>query len=159
MAYLSCGSELETDGLIRMIIADRKTAALPVVNPARAGHMSAAAVTCIVADIAAGSFGIREPKGTCAAVQPENIDLVIVPGIAFDNRGHRLGYGRGYYDRWLEAVPLDRRWGLCFEEQLVERLPNGIHDLPVAGIITEARLIRAADDTAAVYNRQKRSSQ
>jgi 5-formyltetrahydrofolate cyclo-ligase len=78
-----------------------------------------------------GKFDIPEPTG--AERRP---DVVIVPGVAFDRRGHRLGYGRGYYDRALAACPSARRIGLCHFFQLVDALPEEAHDEPVDYIVT-----------------------
>jgi 5-formyltetrahydrofolate cyclo-ligase len=63
-------------------------------------------------------------------------DVIVVPGVAFDRRGHRLGYGRGYYDRALAACPTARRVGLCHAFQLVEALPEEAHDEPVDYLVT-----------------------
>jgi 5-formyltetrahydrofolate cyclo-ligase len=78
-----------------------------------------------------GKFDIPEPTG-----RERRPDVVLVPGVAFDRRGHRLGYGRGYYDRALAASPGARRIGLCHSFQLVEALPEESHDEPVDYIVT-----------------------
>ena len=87
-----------------------------------------------------GALGIEEPTGS--AVSLEEIDLIVVPAIAVDERGGRMGRGRGHYDATLgvcRATPV----ALVFETQLVPRVPLGEHDRPVRAICTEARLIRA----------------
>jgi 5-formyltetrahydrofolate cyclo-ligase len=83
--------------------------------------------------LVAASFGLLEPTG--ATVDPQSIDLVIVPGLAYTASGHRLGYGGGNYDRFL---PLTRAAtvGVCFTEQLVDAVPLEPHDLPVATVIS-----------------------
>jgi 5-formyltetrahydrofolate cyclo-ligase len=78
-----------------------------------------------------GKFDIPEPVGA-----ERTPDVIVVPGVAFDRRGHRLGYGRGYYDRALAACPSARRIGLCHSLQLVDALPEEPHDEPVDYIVT-----------------------
>ena len=84
-----------------------------------------------------GRFGIPEPEGG-SPVSLSELDLMVVPGVGFDLHGHRLGYGRGYYDRVLAGE--SRRptlVGLCFEQQVVDRLPRDPHDVCVDLLITE----------------------
>jgi len=78
-----------------------------------------------------GRFDIPAPTGR--ERQPE---VILVPGLAFDRRGHRLGYGRGYYDRALAACPEALRIGLCHSFQVVEALPEEAHDQPVDHLVT-----------------------
>ena len=89
------------------------------------------------------SFGAAEPAGG-TPLDPSSIDVVGVPGVAFDRGGRRIGYGGGYYDRFLRGLPAFTV-GLAFELQIVdEALPAGRFDLPVAAIVTEEETIRAA---------------
>jgi len=83
-----------------------------------------------------GRFGIPAPRSDAPAAAPEQIDLVLVPGLAFDRSGHRLGYGRGYYDAALAAAPRALRVGLCHAFQLVDRLPVRAGDEPVDYLVT-----------------------
>jgi 5-formyltetrahydrofolate cyclo-ligase len=95
-----------------------------------------------------GKFGIPAPGPDTAEQQP---DTIVVPGVAFDRRGHRLGYGRGYYDRALAARPEALRIGLCHSFQLVEKLDDRPHDEPVDFIVTpdgaQATNARASKET------------
>lgn len=88
----------------------------------------------------AGNFGIKEPRGRASS--PKEIDLVLVPAVAYDWRGFRVGYGGGYYDMLL-AKTRAGRIGLCYETNLVRRIPAEEHDQPVGKIITEKRTIDA----------------
>lgn len=83
--------------------------------------------------------GIREPIFAPARlVPPEEIDLVLVPGLAFTRDGRRLGRGGGFYDRYLASLPAGAmKLGVCFQCQLVESLPLEAHDQPVHAIVTE----------------------
>ncbi len=81
---------------------------------------------------------LREPAAS-DAVAPEVPGLLLVPGLAFDEAGRRLGRGGGYYDRLLARVPPEARCGLCFELQILPEIPTGPHDISVSRVITEAR--------------------
>jgi 5-formyltetrahydrofolate cyclo-ligase len=85
-------------------------------------------------EFAIGAWGASEPVGGTIARAP---DLVLVPGLAFDATGARLGRGQGFYDRWLRANPLVRSLGICFKCQILENLPYEAHDARVDAIVTE----------------------
>ena len=93
-------------------------------------------------DLVEGSYGILEPKEDCfKEISIDEIDLIIVPGVAFDEDENRLGHGNGYHDRLLEktkAISI----GLAFEFQIVNNIPIGRNDVPVDMIITEDRIIK-----------------
>ena len=76
------------------------------------------------AEIVTGKFGIREPAATCAEIPFDRFDLALVPGVAFDGSGHRLGRGLGFYDRLLEKVS-GVKCGVCLDGQLLEKIPGG----------------------------------
>ena len=89
-----------------------------------------------------GAYTILEPRQECInAVSPESIDLMIIPGVAFDSHGNRIGHGMGYYDRLLEKKIRTHRLGLAFEIQIVENIPTEKHDVKVEKIVTEDRII------------------
>lgn len=93
--------------------------------------------------LAPGGFGVHEPRADAPPVEP---DLVLVPLLAFDRTGARLGYGAGHYDRTLPALrarPGFRAIGLAFAAQEVDRLPAEAHDAPLDGIVTETAYIEA----------------
>ena len=92
--------------------------------------------------LAPGAFGVHEPPGTSPLVEP---DLVLVPLLAFDRTGARLGYGAGHYDRTLPRLARAgvRAIGLAYAAQVVERLPAEPHDHPLDGILTERAYIPA----------------
>ncbi len=97
-----------------------------------------------------GSFGIREPIAALRAdraVSPDTIDTVIMPGVAFDRRGNRIGYGKGYFDRLLERLRGDCRIvGLAFDCQIFSNIPTEAHDLPVNHLVTETQLIHCKNE-------------
>ncbi len=130
MAYVSLREEPETRAFLREA---EKRLLLPFLD---GGVMKAAPFT---GELVPGRYAL-EPA---AKEAEEEIDLVIVPGIAFDERGYRLGYGKGYYDAFL-AGRAAVKVGLAFEELLVNRIPEEAHDVPMDLIVTEQRVIRCA---------------
>ena len=91
-------------------------------------------------DLVPGSFGVLEPVSG-GDTHRAGFDLTVVPGVAFDLRGHRLGYGKGYYDRWLSVNRSGILVGLAFDLQIVDALPAEEHDQQLDYIVTETRLI------------------
>lgn len=93
--------------------------------------------------LAAGTYGIREPLPDCPPVAPRALDLVVVPGVGFDRRGYRLGYGAGYYDRFLRTLRPDCfKVGLAYACQVVPILPAEAHDLRLDAVVTEEGVLR-----------------
>ncbi|MDQ6916957.1 MAG: 5-formyltetrahydrofolate cyclo-ligase [Pseudomonadota bacterium] len=138
---LPFGSEWDTRGLLAEALARFKTVALPRVNPA-SRMLDICAVTRPEHDAAPGYRGIPEPAAHCALLDVESIDWVLVPGVAFDAAGGRMGYGGGYYDRLLPLLRGDtHRIAGAFELQMVERVPAASHDVSVEAIVTERRTI------------------
>lgn len=90
------------------------------------------------AQLRRGRFGILEPYGTQRVIHPQEIGCIAVPGVAFDLRGGRLGFGKGYYDRFLGQLPATTyRCGLAFGIQVVPCVPQASHDICMHGIVTE----------------------
>lgn len=137
MAFASFGSEIPTGPLVEALLASGRSVLMPFVDGRR---MRAAAVTR-PEDLAPGYRGIPEPPAP-VAVDPEPGTVVLVPGVAFDAQGGRLGYGGGFYDAFLQQNAGLVRAGVCFDAQIVDRIPAESHDLPVSVIVTERRTIR-----------------
>jgi 5-formyltetrahydrofolate cyclo-ligase len=96
-------------------------------------------------DLGPGFRGIAEPLPHCPPLAFEAVDWVLVPGVAFDTHGHRLGYGGGYYDRLLPLLRDDaHRVAGAFDLQIVDRVPIAPHDRPLDAILTETRIIAPA---------------
>jgi len=92
-------------------------------------------------DLEPGTRGIPEPRRDCLEVAPEAIDWVLVPGLAFNAQGYRLGRGAGHYDRLLPTLRPDaRRWALIHDCQWVEDLPVEPHDVPLDGVVSPGRI-------------------
>jgi len=88
-----------------------------------------------------GKFGIPEPCSTTPGIAPEDLDLILVPGIAFDDSGARIGYGKGYYDRLLVHIPRERRVALAYSLQISDSLPCGGTDVSLGIVVTESEII------------------
>lgn len=145
--YVAVRNELDTDLLLRTAWEAGKEVLLPRCDPACSGVMCLAPCLC-AADLGPGSHGIPEPSPLrCPPVDPQSPtfapDLAIIPGVAFDRQGNRLGYGGGYYDRFLStpgmsATPLV---GFAHAFQIVDALPAEAWDRPVNSLCTEEGLI------------------
>ncbi|MCS7185823.1 MAG: 5-formyltetrahydrofolate cyclo-ligase [Armatimonadetes bacterium] len=99
-------------------------------------------VSRLETDFQVGAFGILEPKPSCPLVTPDEIDIIVVPGRAFDECCNRLGRGLGYYDRFLKGLPQKTlKVALAFECQIVRRIPTKPNDVPMDVVITEKRTI------------------
>jgi 5-formyltetrahydrofolate cyclo-ligase len=140
MLFWSFGSEVPTEGSIRSLHAKGTVVALP-----RIANGELVPVRYAPGDpTEPTTFGAQEPAdGT--VVEPARIDVVAVPGVAFDRRGGRIGYGGGYYDRFLRGLAV-YRVGLAFALQVLEQeLPGGLFDLGVDAIVTETETVRCSD--------------
>jgi len=89
-----------------------------------------------------GSFGILEPSDIAPLIEPASVDLVLVPGLAFDANGHRIGYGRGHYDRVLPSLANAFRVGVAYDFQLLAELPAEPHDIALHCVVTDTRCLR-----------------
>lgn len=85
-------------------------------------------------ELAPGAFGIQEPAASATTVRPAEVDLAIVPGVAFDRKGGRLGQGGGFYDRLIPQLG-GEVIGVAFDEQVVDAVPRDAHDVPVERVI------------------------
>ncbi|MEI6197067.1 MAG: 5-formyltetrahydrofolate cyclo-ligase, partial [Verrucomicrobiota bacterium] len=96
----------------------------------------------LATDIVIGKFGVREPAAGCAEIPLERFDLVLVPGMAFDMVGNRLGRGRGFYDRLLQSAS-GVKCGVCYDLQLLEKIPTEPHDAKVDFVLTPGKCVNA----------------
>ena len=135
MLYASKDEEVNTKEMIDEALGAGKRVALPLsASPERIVPKE---ITNRLTDLEKGTYGIYEPRKCQKDVQPENLDLIIIPGVAFDKKNRRLGRGKGYYDRFLKKLPKDRlSIGLAFDFQIVKSLPENSHDIPVSKVIT-----------------------
>jgi 5-formyltetrahydrofolate cyclo-ligase len=93
-----------------------------------------------------GAFGISEPASSCETYDPREADLIVIPGVAFDSQGKRIGYGKGYYDKTLHSIEGQGKLvGFCYDFQLVENIADEPHDVKMDILITEKRVLRPWD--------------
>jgi len=95
-----------------------------------------------VGELAPGKFGVREPVIEAMEVPPGEVDLIVLPGVAFDKECYRLGRGRGFYDQWLLALP-GLKIGVGFDHQLLDLVPREPHDVQLDGVIVPSRCVGA----------------
>lgn len=139
--YVSIGEELVTHAAVEYC-ARTKMVAIPFCDGPELGLWRFDSFD----ELTPGTWGILEPsparRPTHRLLRPEQVDLVVVPGLAFDAHGGRLGYGKGYYDGLLARVRGDVvAVGLCFEGQVVPAVPVAPHDMPMNFIVTEERVL------------------
>ncbi len=147
--YFSFRSEVDTRQLIEQAMAQGRTVCLPR-SLVTEKELEVYQVDDLESQVAAGAYGIQEPvPGRARLVDPSSLELVLVPGSAFDLRCGRLGYGGGYYDRFLSTRASQAlRVGLAYSVQVVERLPLLPHDQPLDLLITEKEVIRCPGRSA-----------
>jgi len=145
LAYCSFGSEPVTDPFLRAVLDRGKSLALPRVRR-ETRSLDVYRVSDPGRELRPGVWGIREPDpAACAPVPLGALDLVVVPGVVFDVRGGRIGYGAGYYDRLLRGLAEDVALvAAAFEVQIVDEVPMEPHDRPIDRIVTERRVIERA---------------
>jgi 5-formyltetrahydrofolate cyclo-ligase len=141
MFYLSYGSEVVTDNMINSAIHNNKTVVVPALDTSKNEKIYAVKILKLN-DASELIYGIRQPKIVMTnVIERNNIDLIFVPGIAFDISGYRIGYGKGCYDRWLEKLSLKKTMGLAYDFQITNKLPNEKYDVQLGTIVTEKRII------------------
>jgi len=117
-----------------------KTVALPRFDASK-GCYTACQVRDLACDLRRGQFGIREPVDGCAGPALKRLDFILVPGVAFDLKGRRVGRGEGFYDRLL-AVLRGTTCGVAFDDQIVQNIPVEPHDAVLDCILTPTRWLR-----------------
>ncbi len=131
--YLTKGSEVDTAPMIKQALNDGKKVLVPVTN-----HEIELVEFASFDDVVPAKFGVREPK---TKIKRERApDVIIIPGLAFSLDFHRLGYGRGYYDKLLKKLS-SIRIAVCYEFQIVDRIPSDLHDEKIHILITEKRIM------------------
>ncbi|HEY1788751.1 MAG TPA: 5-formyltetrahydrofolate cyclo-ligase [Verrucomicrobiae bacterium] len=126
--------------LVNETLAGKTMVALPCFDPENEIYHPRR-VTDLRVEILSGKFGIREPAETCVAIPPNDLDLVLVPGVAFGLDGHRLGRGKGYYDRLLQNFT-GTKIGVAFDEQIVDAVPSEQNDVRMDLILTPTRCVK-----------------
>jgi len=144
MFYIAFGSEARTQNCIVQAINSGRITLVPicVTEPPGITNILPSRLLDPGSEVAEGRFGVPEPKPEFRRpFPPEKIDLVVVPGVAFDERGYRIGHGAGYYDHFLLGCSRAFLVGLAYEIQIVKDALPEVWDSPVHEIITEDRII------------------
>lgn len=140
LAYAAFAPELSLDPFIHAALLMGVRIAIPSIDWTRKS-MSAHQISNLDADLTPGRYDIRVPRDGCALVEPEQIDVIFLPGLAFDRAGNRLGRGAGFYDRYVNALKDSGHnptlIGVCHHAQIVDSVPTDPHDHRVDRVITE----------------------
>ncbi len=134
--YISYATEVHTHDLIKSLLNDGKSLAVPkIVN---SDFMEAESFSSWE-DLVPGELGILTPSNSAPCNGP--FDVALIPGLGFTQSGHRMGFGRGYYDKWFAQNEVKHKIALAFEAQLVDEIPIEETDVSMEKIVTEQRVI------------------
>lgn len=144
LGFLPLKDEPDLTAALESALAGGKTVALPRYLPG-AGQYGASLITGSLAALLPGAFGIREPSASAPVLPLNQLDFILVPGVAFDSSGRRLGRGKGFYDRLLAGTNNSAcvRCGIAFDEQIVPAIPAEAHDIAMNVILTPTRWLLA----------------
>ncbi len=142
LLYINGNLEVQTDSIIQRSYSYKKIVVLPAFDPV-SYKMRLMKVDSFEQELIPGPRGIVEPDASkCKVVPMDRIDIAIIPGLAFDEKGGRIGSGKGYYDRLIPRLAITtRKVALTFEEQIIAQVPMESHDKHVDIIITDKRII------------------
>ncbi len=142
MLYLDFNHEVQTNELVTKLLSLNKNVIAPITLQ-KERELLTHKISNLDSDITIGAYGIREPNKNTPLVDLDSIDAIIVPAVAYDKDGYRLGYGGGFYDRFLEKLRPDCvKIGAAFELQVFNDVPKEPHDAQLDYIITESRIIK-----------------
>jgi 5-formyltetrahydrofolate cyclo-ligase len=139
-SYVAKEDEVQTASILERALSEGKAVVVPLVDKSSDELLFFEIHN--VRELSPGMFGIREPKRNGAPVPLRETDVVLVPLLAWDERGHRVGYGKGYFDRALAARGSSRAIGLAFESQAVSHVPEGQTDVQLDMVVTEKQVLR-----------------
>lgn len=138
--YVNMDSEINTIDIIKEALKRGKRVAVPKVLPGNK-EMIALEIKSLLDLNESGSYGILEP-GMDKQDVGEQIDLIVLPGLAFDESGHRIGYGGGFYDKFLKKHDKVNRMALCYNFQIISNVPKEEYDQDVDLIMTESKVLK-----------------
>lgn len=143
LCYAGYKSEVRTKNLIKELLREGKQVYLPRVSGEEMDFYRIRSLT----ELTEGYKGIPEPSTECTDIftkvlweKDKERVVMLLPGAAFSESGARIGYGKGYYDRYLSHIPCLERIALCYELQIVEDFPADVHDIPMTMIVTEEKI-------------------
>ena len=140
LIYVSLDEEIKTDGIINTALKSGKKVAVPFCKDSF-GNMEFYLIKSL-SQLKVGSFNVREPDiNNCEALNDFSNSIIIVPAMMYDRNGYRLGYGKGYYDRFLSQYE-KTAVGLCYDEMIVSEIPRDKYDKSVDIIVTQSNVIK-----------------
>lgn len=137
MFYVSKANEVFTHDMIKRALND-KVVCVPKTN-LKTKSIDAYSIKGFE-QLSVGTFYVMEPTEEAELIEPSEIDIIILPGLVFDRKGNRLGYGIGYYDKFLKKAGA-KKIGLAFDFQIAEKVPTEEHDVPMDVIVTEKEIV------------------
>lgn len=146
MVYLDFKNEVKTDLIINYCLENNKNVYVPICIP-ETHELCISGITSLE-ELQSGHFGIREPKPEYIRLFDSRlVDLLLVPGVAFDSSGNRIGYGAGYYDRFMRRLePGVTKAALAYSFQIIDTIPSGEYDIPMDYIVTEKGTISCTNN-------------
>ncbi|MDH7593833.1 MAG: 5-formyltetrahydrofolate cyclo-ligase [Methanomicrobiales archaeon] len=139
MVYASKPNEIDTSGLIRRLLGEGKRVVVPIIvredRTLRLSYLEDPSILVV------STFGVPEPIGNEIRADPRDVEVAVVPMLAYDASGNRLGYGAGYYDRFLQRYPHIMKVGVCLSCLQVSRIPSNEDDIRMDYIATESGII------------------
>ncbi|MBN1655833.1 MAG: 5-formyltetrahydrofolate cyclo-ligase [Deltaproteobacteria bacterium] len=139
IGYVAILKEVDPEPILKIAFKCGKTVGLPRVD--QQNQMLAIHRWSQGEPLIKSAFGVKEPFASAPLIEPSQIDLVLVPALAFDPRGYRIGYGKGFYDRLLGSLSGAKAVGIAYDFQLIIEAPNTAGDLPVSVIVTDQRTL------------------
>lgn len=140
-SYVAKRDEVQTESILRRELSGGVKVLVPLTS-SREGRLVFSELRDF-SELAPGGFGILEPRPECIRPSPlTSAQVVLVPLVAWDERGYRIGHGKGYFDKALAPLARSASVGLAFEAQRVERVPDRSYDVPLGTIVTERRVLR-----------------
>ncbi|MCK9408173.1 MAG: 5-formyltetrahydrofolate cyclo-ligase [Bacteroidetes bacterium] len=137
--YISTkNNEVDTHDLIRLLLKQKKRVVVPIADKATKTMRHSELFS--LSELVGGAYGILEPR-MCRPVPVSDLQVVIVPALAVDRKGHRLGFGAGFYDRFLHDVKLPTI-ALAYDFQVIDEVPQEPTDVPVSYVVTDREIIR-----------------
>jgi len=138
--FVSYNNEVDTYRLINYSIKNNKKVYVPKINNIK-DKMEVYEINTF-SDLEIGKYGILEPKRNCKKIEKPDMELVIVPGIAFDYDGNRIGYGKGYYDKFFKENNTNfKKVALAYDFQILKKIPHNVNDVKVNYIISNKQIL------------------
>lgn len=143
MLYLDFNNEVQTDTLIKKLLSLKKIVSSPITIK-ETHTLIPTQIIDFNNGLRIGAYGIREPNENSPTIDIKSLDVVIVPAVAYDTHCYRLGYGGGFYDRFIENLRRDAiTIGIAFDCQVFDTIPKEIHDAQLNYIVTETRTLKS----------------